>query len=535
MKKIVSALVCCTILSSSFNFSEAAVNTVENVSEDDEVKNLLERYAEIDKKIEELKKAKAQQKKLQKKEAEQRKNEQPQKSVEKIKKSADVDSSVSSEKIEKKDSVIEVFDPVDVKFTKVPAPQPPQEEQIAVSTVPNYNNYTEPKKIFSFDWRGTPLPQSIYGIARVVGMGVVVNADIGGKVYTSLHDVTCEQALDYLGRAFDFNWMIEDGNIIITKEEMMKQSRTFKVEHASKEKLVEEFKSLGVEETNIYANPESGTISITGTPWELHEAERRLRLIDKPVNQCLLLAQLIEVSHGKDKDLGMTYSLPTYTHDEDTDFSGKLIHKLPFSVSVTANKEISNGKVIARPMVTMLNGETGKVQFGDSVPIMGTTTTNSATTVTVEYRDVGTNLSVTPVINKELNEITLNVEVEVSNITSWRTSGNTTAPQISTRKATTSTHLKSGESFVIGGLMSDRELKSLSGIPGLMNLPILGALFRAQTTSHSYSEVFVMITPYIISGDVTPQKIMAELKANDAKKAGEENGKSKSGSRSKRS
>ena len=224
------------------------------------------------------------------------------------------------------------------------------------------------------------------------------------------------------------------------------------------------------------------------------------------------MAQLIEVSHGKDRNLGLTYTLPTYTHEAGEAFGETPIHHaLPFSITVTANREISNGNVIARPMILMLNGEKGSVSFGDSVPVMGSTSTNSATTVTVEYRDVGTNLNVTPLINKNTGEIGLNLEIEVSNITGWRTSGGTTAPQISTRKATTSTHLKSGESFVIGGLMSKRELNSLSGIPGLMNLPILGSLFRYHSKSKSYSEVYIMITPYIVEEGTNPQELMQKM------------------------
>ena len=407
---------------------------------------------------------------------------------------------------------VEVFDPNE-EFHEVKE-TPPNNEVNQPQNVEEEIIIEIPEKKFSFDWRGTSLAQSIYGIAKIAEMGVVVNTEVKGTVYTSLKDVTCREALDYLGRAFNFNYMIEKGNIIITKEDFMKQSRTFFVNYASKEKIVEELKALGIDASNIYANQERGTISVTGTTWELSEAGRRIREIDHPVSQCLVLAQLIEVSHGKDRNLGFTYTLPTYTHEKGEAFTG-IRNALPFSISLTANREIANGNVIARPMILMLNGEKGNVSFGDSVPVMGTTSTNTATTVTVEYRDVGTNLGVTPIINTATDEITMNLEIEVSNITGWRTSGGTTAPQISTRKATTSTHLKSGESFVIGGLMSERELNSLSGIPGLMNLPILGSLFRFSSKSKSYSEVYVMITPYIVDEGTNPQELMQKLKAGD--------------------
>ena len=417
----------------------------------------------------------------------------------------------SESKVEENEANLEtaeVFDPIEAEYLEQEKNKPEVLEEKIIEE--------KPETKFSFDWRGTSLAQSIYGIAKVAGMGVVVNTEVKGTVYTSLNNVTCSEALDYLGRAFNFNYMIEKGNIIITKEDKMKQSRTFQVYYANKDKAVEELKALGIDAANIYSNQERGTISVTGTTWELREAEERLKKIDQPVSQCLILAQLIEVSHGKDRNLGLTYTLPTYTHAAGDDYSGRLAHQLPFSVAVTANREISNGNVIARPMILMLNGEKGSVSFGDSVPVMGSTTTNSATTVTVEYRDVGTNLNVTPIINKVTGEVTLNLEIEVSNITGWRTSGGTTAPQISTRKATTSTHLKDGESFVIGGLMSERELNSLSGIPGLMNLPILGSLFRYHSKSKTYSEVYVMITPYVVKEGTNPQELMQSLKAGDA-------------------
>ena len=289
--------------------------------------------------------------------------------------------SKEEEKEKEKETSEEIFDPIEAEYLEQEKNKPEVIEKKVVEEVPEIK--------FSFDWRGTSLAQSIYGIAKVAGMGVVVNTEVKGTVYTALKDVTCSEAMDYLSRAFDFNYMIDKGNIIITKKDNMKQSRTFQVHYANKDKVVEELKALGIEATNIYANPERGTISVTGTTWELREAEERLKKIDQPVSQCLLLAQLIEVSHGKDRNLGFTYTLPTYTHEAGEDYSGRLAHQLPFSISITANREISNGNVIARPMILMLNGEKGSVSFGDSVPVMGTTSTNSATTVTVEYRDVG--------------------------------------------------------------------------------------------------------------------------------------------------
>ncbi len=371
------------------------------------------------------------------------------------------------------------------------------------------------EKRMTFDWRNAQISQSIYGVAKAMNMGVVINAKVEGTVYANLKNVTCDQALDYLGRAYNFNWMIEDGTIFISTNEFMKQTEVFNIDYANKTKVIEEFKSLGIDDSRMYANSENGTVSVTGTPWQLKQARRMLERVDQPTKQCLILAQLVEVSHGRDLTHGFSWTLPTLTKGEGESWGG-WGNKISLSAAVIANKDLSKGKVVARPLVSMYNGETGKVSFGDSIPIMSTTTTSASTTVSVEYKDVGTTLTVVPNINDRLGEVGLNVEIEVSNIVSWVSASGTRAPQIATRNAKTTARLKSGESFVIGGLMSKRELDNLSGIPGLMDLPILGALFRHHDKSTTYSEVYVIMTPFIIAEGVNPKALLSSIKQHES-------------------
>lgn len=369
---------------------------------------------------------------------------------------------------------------------------------------------------YNFDWRGTPLAQSIYGVAKVAGKGVVVNGDVKGNVYMSLRNVSSDQAMNYLARAFSINWMVDGNNIIVAPDDKMLQSKTFSVKYANTDTVSKEFQSIGIDAKNIYVNKDIGTISVSGTPYQIDQAQQRLEAVDKPIAQCLLLAQMIEVDHGKSLDLGLSYTLPTYSHTGSETGTGESLHgnwidKLTFSASSTASRELSKGKVIARPMVLAFNGQKGTVDFGDRIPVLTRTDTGSTNTLTVTYQDVGTTLEVTPIINEESGDISLTVKTEISNITGWVTSHDTRAPQMSTRSATTSVHVKSGQSFVIGGLMSQKDLDTLSGIPGLMNLPILGELFKNHTRSKDYAEVYIMLTPFILSDSVNSRDIFDEL------------------------
>lgn len=398
--------------------------------------------------------------------------------------------------------------------------EPAQTNGLPLIPVAPSQGYQQINGRYSFDWQGTPLPQSIYAVAKRAHKDVVVNGELEGKVYMSLHNVTCEQAMQRLSSAFGFNWMMDDNAILVSTSDTMLQTKVFPVHHAfDMDKLTEEVKSLGLEDKNIYANTEQRTVSVTGTPYELSQVERHLAAIDRPVSQCLVVAQLIEIEHGRDLNLGFQYTLPTYSHTADDDSSsdsttsklkGPWLDKLTFSGSSSASKALSKGKVVARPMVMMLNGQEGMVNFGEQVPVVGTTSTSTSTEVSVDYKDVGTKLTITPSIDEENGEITMKIDTQVSNITRYVTSGRTTAPQISTRQATTSAHLRSGQSFVIGGLMSVRDLDNLSGIPGLMDLPILGELFKYHSHSKSYAEIYIMITPYIVTDDIDPQYLLRE-------------------------
>lgn len=400
----------------------------------------------------------------------------------------------------------------------ITAPAAPKPPQPPASTLESQHNFKNEGR-YNFDWQGTPIAQSLYAVAKVANRDIVVNGTLSGNVYMSLHNVTCENAMQYLSNAFNFNWMVDDNIIMVSTSDLMLQSKVLNVHYLSDlEKLTSDLKSIGLDESNIYANSETRTISVTGTPYQIKQVERRLSAIDKPVSQCLVLAQLIEINHGDNLDLGMQYSLPTYAHTattsgrtDDAAFKGNWLEKLTFSASVNASKSLSKGKVVSRPMIMVMNGQEGEVNFGEQVPILTSNTTSSSTSVTFEYKDVGTNLVITPSIDELTGTISMKIKAEINNITAWTSSGQNKAPQISTRKATTSAQLKSGQSFVIGGLMSVKDLDNLSGIPGLMELPILGELFKFHTHSKEYAEIYIMVTPYIVSDDIDPKSLLRKV------------------------
>ncbi|RGO06024.1 MULTISPECIES: type II secretion system protein GspD [Megamonas] len=363
---------------------------------------------------------------------------------------------------------------------------------------------------YNFDWQGAPLTAVFYSLGKISGDNIlVVDGDdlTDVKVYATLKGVTLEDTIAYLTAAYNLNWSYTNSTYRIAKDEdTMLTSQRFNVRYADKEKLITELKGLGIDDTNIVSNDQYSTVTVTGNSYEVMQAGRLIASIDKPVSQCLIVAQLIETTHTDDLDAGFTYSMPSYVHNVDDPLSHQNWGtKLTFGVTSQFNEAISKGKVMSRPVILTENGYEAELFMGDSVPIPQQNTADGSTNITFDYQDVGSTLKIKPAIDKASGIVSLNIEAEIKNIVRYIEQGGMQAPQIASREAKTVAHLKSGQTFVIGGLMSKEDFDTISGIPLLRKLPLLGKLFEYHTKNKSNTEVFITITPYIVNDGMDSQ------------------------------
>jgi len=158
-------------------------------------------------------------------------------------------------------------------------------------------------------------------------------------------------------------------------------------------------------------------------------------------------------------------------------------------------------KILAEPSLTAISGETASFLAGGEFPVpTGGSTTNGLTTTTIEFKPFGVRLSFTPLVESE-GQITLKIATENSDLSTKGAivANGISIPALSVRRANTTVDLPSGGSMVIGGLISDNTQQAIEGVPGLKNLPILGALFRSRDFLKEESELVVVVTPYIVS------------------------------------
>jgi general secretion pathway protein D len=188
-------------------------------------------------------------------------------------------------------------------------------------------------------------------------------------------------------------------------------------------------------------------------------------------------------------------------------------------VVLNALEEVSDVDVVSSPHLLVLDNQTARIQVGDQVPI----TVQQATSVSdvnapivnsIELRDTGVILSVTPRVNAS-GLVVMELQQEVSNVV--RNEGRTTeseqaTPTIAQRQISSTVAVQSGETIVLGGLITDNVNRSRSGLPYLSRLPIIGPLFGTRSRRNDRSEILVLLTPRVIRGVAEARAVTNEMR-----------------------
>ena len=158
----------------------------------------------------------------------------------------------------------------------------------------------------------------------------------------------------------------------------------------------------------------------------------------------------------------------------------------------------TNGQVVtlAQPNLSALSGETASFLAGGEIPIL---VSQGQGTVSVEYKQYGVSLAYTPTVLSD-GRISLRVRPEVSELSAAGSIslGGNVISALTTRRAETTVELGSGQSMVIGGLISNSTNNTIEKTPGLGNVPILGALFRSTGWKRNETELIIVVTPYLV-------------------------------------
>ena len=281
----------------------------------------------------------------------------------------------------------------------------------------------------------------------------------------------------------------------------------------------------------VLVDSATNSVLFYGTAAEAAGVAEVVRHLDCKPQQVSLEAKVVALSKDASKKLGVEWqwsSLPQYPDFETTyrhkgtdhEVQEKEIKRhtqdgtvpgiiqfgrgpegVPFEFyySATIQALVTQGKakMLARPNITTVQGREALINIGGEVPVPTQSVTNSTTTTTYTYRQAGIILRCTPRIHED-GRITATVHTEVSSPLYVE---DIKAYRFQNRSADTTVSLRDGETMVIGGLIGSDESRTLSKIPFLGDLPILGTFFRSVRQSRSESEIMIFLTAHVIPDD----------------------------------
>lgn len=246
-------------------------------------------------------------------------------------------------------------------------------------------------------------------------------------------------------------------------------------------------------------------------------------------SQIRLEAQLIEINTDDEKNLGIQYWSPTlgnsssgitpgasglvYVGEDMYNKRGSFgwIGSHLSTIDASLHALVTNGKarILSRPSITTMSGKTANILIGGRIPIP---TSAGDGEISIDWREYGIRLNIEPVVDGE-NKITSKVHAEVSTLDYGHAvvENNFSIPALASREADAVINVRSGATMAIGGLLNSEDSKTISKIPLLGDLPIIGQFFRHTSKTRDNRELLILITPTLVSED-TEQPMSQQMK-----------------------
>ena len=276
---------------------------------------------------------------------------------------------------------------------------------------------------------------------------------------------------------------------------------------------------------NVGYDRRLNAIILYGTPEQIAQYKTFIAAVDIPVPSVMLECAVLELDETAAKNLGIDYTNPAGALASgnaalgptgNSSLGGFSAPNLTATLQANLYLTITHGggKILATPRVLALNGVPAQILSGDALPIAQTTTIPSGnsylTQSTINYIAVGINMQIQPRIDPN-GFVTSHIFAEASSVTQYVNTGGQSVPQVSLRQVTTEATVKDGQPYILGGLLLDEEIDSLSKIPGIGDLPLIGGFFRVRHTTTQRTNLYIIITPHIIHQIGTSDEAVPKL------------------------
>jgi general secretion pathway protein D len=394
-------------------------------------------------------------------------------------------------------------------------------------------------------------------VGKLAGVNVIMDPEFqsppGKTTFTvDLSNTTLEQALDYLAIQTKSYWKpLSSNTIFVTNDNVTKRRdyedyvvKVFYVKNATTVQELQELSTTVRSVTEIrrsFVYNAQNAILVRGTADQISLAEKLIQDLDKPRAEVVVDVIVMEANRGRVRDLAATFTtngapginVPVFynggtpvTPPPSTDGSTPgtpptgtnaiPLDKLAslgwsdFSINapgalLQALMSDSTSRVLQQPQVRAVDNYKASLKIGDRIPYatgsfqpgVGTVGLNPLVSTQFNFLDTGVNLDITPKVHSP-TEVSLHVEVDISTKSGEVDLGGLRQPIVSRRTVAEDIRLREGEINILGGLLASQETKLKNGVPGLMDIPILGRLFTTEKLDTSRGELLIVLVPHIV-------------------------------------
>lgn len=388
----------------------------------------------------------------------------------------------------------------------------------------------------SLDVQGAEIQTVLRSLSEFSGKNIVASKEVKGEVTLRLRNVPWRHALDIVLKAQSLG-MVETGETIVVsnletlrKEEMERRTaertqeellplstRILPVNYANSKEMARSVEKTMSKRGHVEVDERSNSLIVTDIEDRLDQVEAMVRNLDTKTPQVEIVARLVDVDASSTRDLGIEWGL----HNLDV-FDAGVSENLDINAADVTNpagtfklgtvkafgsldarllalESQNKANIISNPRITTVNNREASVVVGKQIPLIVQDFAGNAVT---QLTTIGIKLNVTPHINTG-NRITMDVHPEVSDLASQATVQGGII--INTTMADTRVMVNDGETAVIGGLIRSNESTTKRGVPILMDLPLLGNLFRSSSTTKQKRELLIFVTPKILGETGVPR------------------------------
>lgn len=412
----------------------------------------------------------------------------------------------------------------------------------------------------SLDFQDVEIRTILQILAKESGMNIVASDSVNGKMTLSLKDVPWDQALDLVMQARNLD-MRQQGNIvnIAPRDELLAKDKAFLQAEKDiadlgalysqnfqlKYKNVEEFRSIlrldnadttGNRNTlvsgrgSVLIDPATNTLIVTDTRSVIEKFRKLIDELDVPAQQVMIEARIVEAADGFSRDLGVKFGATgkkklkndtsAFGWGVNSGFGGddkwgaetkinlpitaaansislvRAISSGALNLELSASESLSKTKTLANPRVLTQNRKEAKIESGYEIPFTVTSIANGGSSTNTELKKAVLGLTVTPNITPD-GQIIMTVKINKDSPAQCA-SGNQTILCISTKNLNTQAMVENGGTLIVGGIYEEGNGNTLTKVPLLGDIPVIGNLFKTRGKKTDRRELLIFITPRIM-------------------------------------